>query len=283
MGAWMDLAKEVTSVEDTRYAGLLQLVKAGMSADEFNNVSEANRILAVNAKIKEQHAEKFPFGAMLSTIMFLLASDLDDKQRMMLTQSLSLKGLQLQTYKFEDVCDVFMELFQNPRGQLDDPAVKGKENASHRTFFILQETGSCYQGMYEGIWCVDVETMEEGFLPDETDDPAVDEFWQYVSREEDPENGNTWIVSRFGQRQFQPYKKGKGKGKRWNPGPTWKSKKAGFRPFKLRRTWNTGKRRSYAVDGDDEVKEWDVRKHHSGSADYGEYGRRRQNEDKAAE
>ena len=70
MGAWMDLAKEVTSVEDTRYAGLLQLVKAGMSADEFNNVSGANRILAVNAKIKEQHAEKFPFGAMLSTIMF---------------------------------------------------------------------------------------------------------------------------------------------------------------------------------------------------------------------
>ena len=59
MGAWMDLAKDVTSVEDPRYAGLLQLVRADFPADEFGKLLEDDRITAVNEKHKALHSDRF--------------------------------------------------------------------------------------------------------------------------------------------------------------------------------------------------------------------------------
>ena len=165
VASWMDLAEEILNEQDRRYADLLERVRTSMRAQEFQALDDVEKLQRVNDLQKADQMAAFPFQPNLSTLMFLLASDLDDRQRLALTQTMSQRGLKVQDYTFDLLCEVYMEIFQNPKSHLDDPALRGRDGGStHRTFFVLQPLGTCYRGT-PGKWCQDADTGEEGFLP----------------------------------------------------------------------------------------------------------------------
>ena len=61
------------------------------------------------------HGKLFPFSDNLTTLLFIVASDLSEAQRERLTSSLSLKGVSDTAHTFEAVRTVFVELFCTPK------------------------------------------------------------------------------------------------------------------------------------------------------------------------
>ena len=55
------------------------------------------------------HESLLPFSDNLTTLMFIVASDLNEAQRERLTSSLSLQGVGVTAYSFEAVRTVFVE------------------------------------------------------------------------------------------------------------------------------------------------------------------------------
>ena len=67
-----------------------------------------------NATQVTTHERSFPFSDNLTTLMFIVASDLSEAQRERLTSSLSLKGMNVTVYTLEEGKTVFVELFCTP-------------------------------------------------------------------------------------------------------------------------------------------------------------------------
>ena len=70
------------------------------------------------------HGRLFPFSDNLTTLMFIVASDLSEAQRERLTSSLSLKGVNVAACTFDAVWTVFVELFGTPRSSMENPSLE---------------------------------------------------------------------------------------------------------------------------------------------------------------
>ena len=68
------------------------------------------------------HESLFSFGDNLTTLMFIVATDLSEAQRERLTNSLSLQGMDICAYTFETVRTVFVELFCTPKSSMENPS-----------------------------------------------------------------------------------------------------------------------------------------------------------------
>ena len=64
-----------------------------------------------NASQLRKHESLFSFSDNLTTLMFIVASDLSEAQRERFTSSLSLRGMNVPAHTFESVRTVFVELF----------------------------------------------------------------------------------------------------------------------------------------------------------------------------
>ena len=74
-----------------------------------------------NARQVRNHERLFPFSDNLTTLMFIVVSDLSkaqrekERERETHTSSLSLQGMNVTAYTFESVRIVFVELFCTPK------------------------------------------------------------------------------------------------------------------------------------------------------------------------
>ena len=107
------------------------------------------------------HEGLFPFSDNLTTLMFVVASDLGEAQRERL---LSLQGKNVTAYTFEAARTVFVELFCAPK-KLDGEfslRVSGHVSSINRTFIVEDYAEDDF-----GQWATDEVTGEQGYIDDE--------------------------------------------------------------------------------------------------------------------
>ena len=82
------------------------------------------------------HESVFSFSDNLTTLMFIVASDLSEAQRERLTSSLSLREMDVRT--FENVRTVFGDLFCTQKSSMENPSlrVSGHVNSMNRTCIV---------------------------------------------------------------------------------------------------------------------------------------------------
>ena len=82
------------------------------------------------------HEQLFPVSDNLTTLMFIVASDLSEAQRERLTSSLSLWGTNVPADAFESVRTVLLELFCTPKRSMENHSipVSGHSGSTSRTF-----------------------------------------------------------------------------------------------------------------------------------------------------
>ena len=104
------------------------------------------------------------FSDNLTTLMFIVASDLSEAQRERLTSSLSLQGVEVTAYTSEAVRRVFVELFCTPKSSMENPSLRVNKCGSHtsRTFIVEDVIEDEF-----GKWATDEVTGEQGDVDDE--------------------------------------------------------------------------------------------------------------------
>ena len=151
-----------------------------------------------NRNNRENHRQLFPLSDNLYALIFIVLADLSENQRERLTSTLTLRGYDVQTYSFEIVRDLFMELFCAPKSSLDNPNLR--TSGGNRAFCVLEQGELCDE---YGYWAEDEDTGEVGFLKE-----MEDVFWVYQDDEW------AWAASYFqGRKVRKGAPKGKGKGK----------------------------------------------------------------------
>ena len=107
------------------------------------------------------HGSLFPFIDNVATLMFIVASDLDEAQRERLTSSLSLRNMTVTAYTLDSVQAVFVELFCSPKISIESPSlrVSGYGSSSSKTFIVED-----YPEHEYGLWAIDEATGEGNFL-----------------------------------------------------------------------------------------------------------------------
>ena len=148
------------------------------------------------------HGGLFPFSDNLTTLMFIVASDLNEAQRERLTSSLALLEMNVTAYTLEAVKTVFVELFCSPKSSMENPSlrVSGHGSSTSRTFIVENYTeDEC------GLWAIDEATGEQAFIDDKRSC-----FWTW------DDNEYVWQSRKFQDRQDKRRKKGgKRKRQRW--------------------------------------------------------------------
>ena len=117
-----------------------------------------------NRNNRENHRQLFPLSDNLYALIFIVLADLSENQRERLTSTLTLRGYDVQTYSFEIVRDLFMELFCAPKSSLDNPNLR--TSGGNRAFCVLEQGELCDE---YGYWAEDEETGEVGFLQEMED------------------------------------------------------------------------------------------------------------------
>ena len=84
-----------------------------------------------NATLMANHDALFPFIDNLTTLMFIVASDLSEAQSERLTSYLSLQGVEVTTKTFEAVRTVVVELFCTPKSSMWNPSLRVNKSGSH--------------------------------------------------------------------------------------------------------------------------------------------------------
>ena len=144
------------------------------------------------------HGRLFPFGDNLTTLLFIVGSDLNEAKRARLTSSLSVFNITVTAYTLHTVQTVFVELFCTPKSSMENPSlrVSGRGSNASRTF--IAET---YQEDEYRLWAIDESTREQGYIDD---DRSCSWTWD--------DNEYIWQSRKFQGRQVKK-SKGKGKGK----------------------------------------------------------------------
>ena len=104
------------------------------------------------------------FSGNLTTLMFFVASDLNETQRERLTSSLSLRRMNVSAYTSESVRTVFVELFCTPKRSMENPSLResGHVSSMNRTFIVED-----YDEDEFGQRAKDEATGEHGYVDDE--------------------------------------------------------------------------------------------------------------------
>ena len=105
------------------------------------------------------HGRMFPFKDNLTTLMFIVASDLSEPLRERLRSSLSLKGAKVAAHASDAVRTVLMELFFTPKSSF---RVNKHGGSTSKTFIVKDFTEDGY-----GRWATDEATGEQGHIDDE--------------------------------------------------------------------------------------------------------------------
>ena len=108
------------------------------------------------------HESVFSFSDNLTTLMFIVASDLSEAQRERLTSSLSLREMDVHT--FENVRTVFGDLFCTQKSSMENRPlrVSGHINSMNRTCIVEDYTEDEF-----GQWAKDEVTGEQDCVDDE--------------------------------------------------------------------------------------------------------------------
>ena len=146
-----------------------------------------------NAAQVNDHESLSSFIDNLTTLMFIVASDLSETQREKLTSSLYLRGMDIPAYTFEAVKTVFAKLFCTPKSSMENQS--GHVSSMNRTFIVEEHAANDF-----GQWAADEVTGEQGYVDDERSC-----FWTWDNTE------CAWQSGPFKGRQVRR-RKGKGKG-----------------------------------------------------------------------
>ena len=141
------------------------------------------------------HEKLFPFSDNLTTLMFMVVSDLSEAQRE--THKFpSLQGMNVIAYTFEAVRTVFVELFCTPKSSMENLSlrVSGHGSSMNRTFIVEDYAEDDF-----GPWATDEVAGEQGYIDDKRSC-----FWIWDDTE------CAWHSRPFKGRQRR---RGKGKGK----------------------------------------------------------------------
>ncbi len=195
--------------------------------DLHGNDDEIDTLLLrrLNQKGLKEHMNKFPLGDNLIGLMLVAMADLNEPQRLSFTSAMVTKKLKIPQYTFDNINEVFTELFCANRTAFSNPFLNTRGGG--KSFLVVED------GEYEdesGYWAVDEETLEEGFLPE-----FGETFWIY--------DGEAYFGRKL-QHGRNLRKTGKGKGK-------FKSKfksRPGFKPKRKR----PGKGRGYEAEENDQ-------------------------------
>ena len=144
------------------------------------------------------HGSLFPFSDNLTTLMFIVGSDLNEARRERLTSSLSLRNITVTAYTLDTVQTVFVELFCTPKSSIGNPSlrVSGHGSSASKTFIVENYAEDEY-----GLWAIDEATGEQGYIDDER---SCFRTWD--------DNEHVWQSRKFQDRQVKG-KKGKEKTK----------------------------------------------------------------------
>ena len=138
----------------------------------------------------------------LTTLTFIVASDLSEALRERLASALSLRTLEITACTLETARTMFAELFCTPKNLMENPSlrVSGNVNSTHRSFNVEDHAeDEC------GQWTKDEVTAERGYVVDNERSC----FWTWDDTE------CVWQSRPFKGRQIRRRKrKGKGKGQR---------------------------------------------------------------------
>ena len=201
--AWMDMLPLSTMSEERRQNQYL----ADVTQQNVERQRRSAEVLDPNAPETRDkwyatqvsnHEKLFPFSDNLTTLMFIVVSDLCEAQRERLTSSLSLQGMTVTAYTFEAVGTVFVELFCTPKSSMENPSlhVRGHGSSMNRTFIVED----CAEDDF-GQWATDEVTGEQGYIDDERSC-----FWTWDDKE------CAWRSRPFKGRQVKR-RKGKCKGR----------------------------------------------------------------------
>ena len=107
------------------------------------------------------HGSLFPFIDNVTTLMFIVASDLDEAQRERFTSSLSLRNMTVTAYSLDSVQVVFVELFCTPRSSMENSSlrVSGYGSSASKTFIVAEYPEDEY-----GLRAIDESTGEGYFF-----------------------------------------------------------------------------------------------------------------------
>ena len=198
--AWMDnLPMSALSEEQRRNQYLADVAQENaerLKRDEtaLDPNTPENRERWNTAQVNN-HESLFSFSDNLTTLMFIVASDLSEAQR---ERERLTRGMNITAYTFETARKVFVELFCTPKSSMEDPSlrVSGHVNSMNKTF-VVEDYGEDEFAQ----WTKDEVTGEQGHVDDERSC-----FWTW------DDTDCVWQPRPFKGRQVKR-RKGKGKGK----------------------------------------------------------------------
>ena len=132
----MDLFKEAADNDPVFDAQLREHHMAQLQQGE-QPVDRALALTRYNNHRRTAHRNNFPLTENLYALIFIVLADLSESQRERLTSTLTLRGFDVQTYTFDVVREVFIELFCMPRSSLDNPTFR--TGAGPKAFCILDQ------------------------------------------------------------------------------------------------------------------------------------------------
>ena len=109
------------------------------------------------------HEGLFPCSDNLTTLMFVVASDLSEAQRERLKSSLSLQEVEVTAYTLEAARTVFVDLFCTPKSSMENPSLRVNQ------YGIRAEPSSWKDFIEDEFeqWSMDEVTGEQGYVDDE--------------------------------------------------------------------------------------------------------------------
>ena len=154
-----------------------------------------------NATPVTTHERLLPFNDNLTTLMFVVASDLSEAQRERLSSSLSLQGVNVTAYTFGAERTVFVELFCTPKSAMENPSLRVNRYGGQtgRKFIVENVIEDEF-----GQWATDEKTGEQGYVDDEGSC-----FWTWNNNE------CAWKSRLIQEPQIEEKRKRLKKGQRW--------------------------------------------------------------------
>jgi hypothetical protein len=157
--AWMDMFTEVND-QDAGFQAAFNIALAAIQRDRPAPDPVA-ALRDFNVARRNVHQQAFPLNENLFALVVTVLADLEESQRERLSSTMTLRGIDVPQYTFDNLRTVFIELFCAPRSSLENPMYR--PSRSQRTFCVME------QGELEGdsgYWAEDEESGEVGFVPE---------------------------------------------------------------------------------------------------------------------
>ena len=126
----------------------------------WNDEMSRQVLVQLNAR-RQQQRTLFPLSDNLSALIFVSLADLTQDQRNTLTSIMTHRGRTLAQYNFQELRDLFLEMFCATRCAVDNPMMQPPGMAQRRSFLVMDE------GEIDGTtdyWADDDDDGAEGFL-----------------------------------------------------------------------------------------------------------------------